>query len=129
MTWKEARKLSYLMYNFDDINLEHEYLNLSDEEIINITVNFFKSESKLIYPPKSYFVAIIYAHYISKYFNENFYELLDDEELLFDDKYFVIYSKKKYVYDEIISKIDNIEDYSSILPTLKYFNQEFLIEI
>jgi hypothetical protein len=129
MNWKERRKLSYLTNTFDDVGLEHQYIKMTDKEIIDMTVSFFETESKLIYPPKSYFVAIIYAHYISKYFNENFYKLLNNKELLFDDKYFVIYSKKKYIYDEIISKIDNVESYNSILPTLKYFNQEFLIKI
>jgi hypothetical protein len=128
MSWKEKRKLAYLIYEFTDINLEHEYLELSDDEIIDMTVEFFKAESKLIYPPKSYFVAIIYAYYINIYFDDNFYELLNNRELLPDDKYFVPYNDKKYVYDQIINKIGDISQYKSIKTTLEYFKQEFLIE-
>jgi hypothetical protein len=128
MIWKEKRKLSYLMNTFDDIGLAYQYIDMNSDEIINMVIDFFENGSKLIYPPKSYFVAIIYAHYLNKYFGDDFYRLLDDEELLPDDKYFIPYSKAEYIYDKVISKISDIEKYPSIKVTLNYFNQEFLIE-
>lgn len=72
MTWKEKRKLSYLMNEFDDIDLSHEYVHCNDDELIEMIILFFKTESLLIYPAKSYFVAIVYAHCLHKYFNEDF---------------------------------------------------------
>lgn len=128
MTWKERRKLSYLMHEFDDVGLPHSYVKLSDEELIEMVVNFFKTESLLVYPAKSYFVAIVYAHCLEKYFGENFYKVLNDKELLFDDKYFIPYEDDKFVYDRIIMQLGEIDQYKSIEKTLNYFKEEMLLE-
>lgn len=128
MNWKERRKLAYLMYEFDDVGLPHEYISCSDNELVEMTVKFFKTQSNLVYPAKSYFVAIVYAYYLQKHFSENFYTILDDERLLIDDKHFVPYSKSKSTYDRILKEIGCIEQYKSIKKTVQYFKQEFLIE-
>ena len=128
MTWKERRKLAYLMYSFDDINLKHSVVNINDDELCDMIIDFFKNESLLIYPAKSYFVAIVYAWYLKKYFNEDFYKSLNDPDLLPDDAYFVPYEKSKYVYDTVLKAIGNIEKYKSIDKTVSYFKQEMLIE-
>lgn len=120
----DRRKLSYLLCEWDDKNLPHtiRYDNLTQQ-----VINFFKTESKLVYPAKSYFVAIVYAKCLEKYFNISFYEALDYNDLLFDDKFFVPYSKDKDTYDKIIHQIGDIFQYQSINKTLNYFKQEFLI--
>ena len=121
---KEKRKLSYLMNIWDDVNLPHI---IDNKNIIDQVINFFKTESELIYPAKSYFVAIVYAKCMEKYFNVPFYEALDDKELLFDDFYFKPYSESKEVYDKIIENIGDIWYYRSIDKTVDYFKKEFLI--
>lgn len=128
MTWKERRKLSYLMHEFDDVGLPYSYVKLSDEELVDMVVNFFKTESLLVYPAKSYFVAIVYAHCLEKYFGENFYKVLNDKELLFDDKYFIPYEDDKFVYDRIIMQLEEIDQYKSIEKTVNYFKEEMLLE-
>lgn len=128
MSWKDRRKLSYLMHEFDDVGLSHSYIALTDKELVEMVINFFKTESLLVYPAKSYFVAIVYAHCIKKYFGEDFYEVLNDKELLFDDKYFIPYKEDKSVYDEIIKQIGDIDQYKSIEKTVNYFKQEMLVE-
>jgi hypothetical protein len=123
-TLNQLRQLSYLMNDWDDVSLKHEINYNNIEEQI---VNFFVSESQLIYPAKSYFVAIVYAKCLEKYFKIPFYEALDYDDLLYDDKYFVKYSDSKHIYDNIIKRIGDIWQYKSIDKTVDYFKKEFLV--
>ena len=53
--------------------------------------------------------------------------MLNDKELLPDDKYFMPYSFAKFIYDFVLAKIGDVWQYKSIIPTLSYFKKEFLI--
>lgn len=121
---KAKRKLSYLLNIWDDVNLPYIFNNDNVEDQV---VDFFLTESELIYPAKSYFVAIVYAKCLEKYFGGSFFEYLNDPELLPDDTYFKIYSQNKSTYDNIINRIGNIWQYPSICKTVNYFKKEFLI--
>lgn len=121
---KAKRKLSYLLNIWDDVNLPYIFNNDNVEDQV---VDFFLTESKLIYPAKSYFVAIVYAKCLEKYFGGSFFEYLNDPELLPDDTYFKVYSQDKSTYDNIINRIGNIWQYPSICKTVNYFKKEFLI--
>ena len=127
MDYKERRKLSYLINAFDDIDLDYIYIKQSKEDLVKLIIKFFNTESLLIYPAKSYFVAIVYAKCIEKYFHINFYDALNDEELLPDDKYFKTYNESKDIYDKVLESIGDIYKYDSIDKTVKYFKQEYLI--
>ena len=127
MDYKERRKLSYLINTFDDIGLDYIYIKQSKEDLIKLIIKFFNTKSLLIYPAKSYFVAIVDAKCIEKYFHINFYDALNDKELLPDDKYFKTYNESKDIYDKVLESIDNIYKYDSIDKTVKYFKQEYLI--
>lgn len=124
MNWREARRLSYLMNEWDDVNLpqSEDYSN-----IIQQTIDFFKNGSELIQPAKSYFVAIVYAKCLEKYFGEEFYTALNYKDLLPDDKWFKPYSESKEIYDSILNEIGDVFSYISIDKTLSYFKKEFLI--
>lgn len=128
MDYKERRKLSYLINTFDDIDLDYIYIKQSKEDLVKLIIKFFNTESLLIYPAKSYFVAIVYAKCIEKYFHINFYDALNDEELLPDDKYFKTYTESKDIYDKVLESIGDIYQYDSIDKTVKYFKQEYLID-
>jgi len=122
---KNLRKQSYLMNIWDDIDLPYteNYINIVDQ-----IINFFKTESYLIYPAKAYFVAIVYAKCMEKYFNENFYEMLNDPDLLPDNKYFITYEKDKNTYDSVLVLLKkDILDYPSTQKTENYFKKEFLV--
>lgn len=121
---KAKRKLSYLLNIWDDVNLPYIFNNDNVEDQV---VDFFLTESELIYPAKSYFVAIIYAKCLEKYFGGSFFEYLNDPELLPDDTYFKVYSQDKSTYDNIINRIGDIWKYPSICKTVNYFKKEFLI--
>lgn len=121
---KAKRKLSYLLNIWDDVNLPYIFNNDNVEDQV---VDFFLAESELIYPAKSYFVAIVYAKCLEKYFGGSFFEYLNDPELLPDDTYFKTYSQDKFTYDNIINRIGDIWQYPSICKTVNYFKKEFLI--
>lgn len=125
MTWRANRELAYLITEFDDMNLLYKKEPLTIKRV----VDFFKHGSELIYPAKSYFVAIVYAWLLQKYFKEPFYTALDYEDLLPDDPYFVRYSKDKLTYDQIIKEIplNKLDKLNSTQKTISYFKQEFLI--
>lgn len=121
---KAKRKLSYLLNIWDDVNLPYIFNNDNVEDQV---IDFFLTESELIYPAKSYFVAIVYAKCLEKYFGGSFFEYLNDPELLPDDTYFKVYSQDKSTYDNIINRIGDIWQYPSICKTVNYFKKEFLI--
>lgn len=128
MDWKNRRKLSYLINDFNDTGLDYTVKKYSsDEELVNEIVDFFISGSKLIYPAKSYFVAIVYAKLLEKHFDENFYDCLDDEGLLPDDYFFVPYNRNRNVYNAVLSRIGNPLEYKAAEKTKEYFYQEFLL--
>jgi hypothetical protein len=103
---------------------------IKDEEIIENTIrHFYEYVPFFIYPAKSYFVAILYAKWISKDFNENFYQLLDDEMLLAgNDPFFIRYSESREIYNSILERvsINNIDETIGMIPDVrKYYEEEF----
>lgn len=130
MAWRERRRLSYLMHDkFDDSDLPYIVLDMTDQEIEDMVLGFFATESKLIYPAKSYFVAFIYAKLLTIHFDISFLEALDTDDLLIDDPAFTPYRKKKELYDNIAKKLPSrYWELPSAAATTKYFKEEFLIE-
>lgn len=125
---KNRRNLSYLMNDFDDYISNCSHQSFSKTKLIEQIIEFFKTESKLIYPAKSYFVAIIYAKCMEKYFKQDFYSCLNDVELLPDDESFIPYQYSSYIYDKVLRDVGDIWQYSSIYKTVEYFKQEFLVK-
>lgn len=129
MNWKNRRKLSYIINDFDDVNLPYTVRTYdSDEALIKEIVYFFINGSELIYPAKSYFVALVYAKLLEKYFEVDFYTALEDKELLPDDIFFVTYNNSREIYDSVLKTIGNPLDYKAAEKTKKYFYQEFMID-
>ena len=129
MNWKNRRKLSYLYNDFDDINLPYTVKTYdSDKALIKEIVSFFIKGSELIYPAKSYFVALVYAKMLEKYFGVDFYTALEDKELLPDDIFFVTYNNNREIYDSVLKTIGNPLDYEAAEKTKKYFYQEFMVD-
>jgi hypothetical protein len=111
----------------DDLNKLHvEYSN----DIVETAVKYFNDKDLgFVYPAKSYVVAICYAYWLSKDFNEDFYELLRDKDLLFNnDPYFKTYDEDPYTYDEILKKITPFNENKGIIPDIRnYYKVEFFI--
>ncbi len=123
---KKRRQIAYKLNKWDDVNLPFFIVN---NDIPQQVIKFFKTQSELVYPAKSYFVAIVYAKCLEKYFAQDFYNSLDDPELLVDDKYFKPYSEALETYNNILDGIGtNILEYPSTEKTVNYFKKEFLVD-
>ena len=128
MTWKTKRKLSYLMHEFDDFDLPYEIVEESNKELVSRILRFFYEGSELIYPAKSYFVAIVYAKMLEQYFNISFYEALNQDDLLVDDRFYCPYRFRKEIYDEVLQELPkDFLTLESTKKTIAYFKEEFLI--
>ena len=133
---QEKRKLSYLFKEFDDTNLARIVLNFAtDDEIADSVIGFFIEGSALVYPPKSYFVAIVYAECMLKYFPEHFKDIVEPlkcVDLLDNDDFFRPYvSRTAPIYNKVLQWLERerveILDYASTMKTHNYFKEEFLI--
>jgi hypothetical protein len=134
MDWRKRRTISYIKNstNFGDTHLDFFEVQMDNDQLFNIIIKFFETKSELLYPAKSYYVAIIYAWLLNKYFGEDIRIALNYADLLnYDDMYFVRYDDNKDLYDRLIEKvIENLEKGvydSSIEETRSYFNKEFII--
>lgn len=138
----KANQLSFNMINksIDDILHPGDYKVITDvNKIIQCSIDYFMismDKNNIIYPSKSYSVAIIYGILIEKYFNVPFFDSIDDDFLFVGtDMFFKPYSKSKYIYDEIIKNVFDtkleIKSLNVKLPqintTINYFKQEFYI--
>jgi len=114
----------------DDLKLHNIVI---DDNIVESSIKYFTTtELGWVYPAKSYVVGICYARWISKYFGENFYEVLNDPSLLFNnDPYFVTYENGKDIYDGILKIIGlDFDETLGIVPDIKeYFMEEFMVNI
>ena len=128
MTWKTRRRLSYLMHEFDDFDLPYEVIEESDKKLVSRILRFFYEGSKLVYPAKSYFVAIVYAKMLERYFDISFYEALDQDDLLIDDSFYCPYRFRKEIYDKVLQELPkDFLTLKSTKKTIAYFKEEFLI--
>ena len=138
--WKVRHKLFHMLYQGedlgDDLSKETIIFEEEDKKIIQRALEYpVKQTKELYYPGKSYAVAIIFAKLLELHFNENFYEVLDDESLLYEnDPYFKKYSDKKEVYDNIIKdfpfELLQEKKWSGSRNaelTIEYFLKEFLL--
>lgn len=138
----KANQLSFNMINksTDDILHPCDYKVITDvNKIIQYGIDYFTinmDKNNIVYPAKSYSVAIIYSILIEKYFNVPFFDSINDDFLFVGtDMFFKPYSESKHIYDEIIKNaFDNRLEINALnvnLPqintTINYFNQEFYI--
>lgn len=132
--YKVIQKIYNLHSEFDDLIDDKELLFLTlPEEIIKHSVSYFQSEvARLIYPSKSYAVAIIYSYLLEKYFNEKFFLSLNDPDLFCgNDRYFHTYNQNQHVYDRILKEIGFFDNFKlnlelpQIRKTVDYFHIEF----
>ena len=122
------QKSNQFYQHYSDEVITVDYQTLNNQELIKQVLDFFFTESQCIYPAKYIFCNIIYAYYLQKYFNLEFYQSLDDKDTLIDSPIYCLYSDKKCVYDQVIKVVYNqIDLLSSCKKTRLYFKQEFLI--
>lgn len=126
--WKIKQEIFHRLHKSYDDDLKLFDVEITND-IVEKAIEYFKND-KLgwIYPSKSYVVAICYAKWLSQDFDENFYDVLNDENLLAgNDPYFLPYEKSKDIYDEILEKIGYFDETLGIIPDVrKYYEEEIL---
>lgn len=133
---KVRQNLYHKLADIEDYVAEEEYEvhEFTDEQLVESVVRHFAEKvDTLIYPSKSYFVAIMYAALLQYHFGVDFYEALNDPSLLYDnDKFFVPYNKNGHVYDAILDRIPltelkQLNHLPQVEATIDYFNKEFML--
>ncbi|MNP65170.1 hypothetical protein D3C76_1607400 [compost metagenome] len=82
-------------------------------ELVENALKYFeKAEFPLIYPAKSYAVAIIYAHKLNEIYNIPIVAVLNDPDLfLGQDPYFVPFSKDPTTYQNIMARLKKVPNW------------------
>jgi len=126
--WKVKQEIFHRLNNKYEDDLNDKDIELNADIVENAVKYFTTTELGWVYPAKSYVVGICYAKWISELYSENFYELLNDENLLYgNDPYFIPYNQNKKDYDTIIKIVGlNFDENIGIIPDIKeYFIKEF----
>jgi hypothetical protein len=126
--WKEYQQLYQLLVTEHPDDFSNMEIVEEDELVHNALKYFDQATFPLIYPAKSYAVAIIYAYKIKEVYGVPVLTTLDDPDLfLGQDPYFVPYSADKETYADIIA---HLQDRPNFLQegwapqTVKYFEME-----
>jgi hypothetical protein len=106
---------------------------VEEEELVQNALKYFDHATfPLIYPAKSYAVAIIYAYKIKEVYGVPVLTTLDDPDLfLGQDPYFVPYSADKETYTDIIAHLQDRPNFLNegwAPQTVKYFEAECTAE-
>jgi len=114
--------------DLNDVDIVYRTTQLSKD--IEDYIKLSPEEMGWVYPAKSYVVAVCYAYWLSKDFNEDFYDLLNDEDLLYkNDPHFVPYHKHKEIYDKLISTFELPLPQTGVVPHIRaYYLSEFMID-
>jgi hypothetical protein len=126
--WKVKQEIFHRLNNKYEDDLNDKDIELNTDIVENAVKYFTTTELGWVYPAKSYVVGICYAKWISELYSENFYELLNDRDLLYgNDPYFIPYNQNKKDYDAIIKIVGlNFDENTGIIPDIKeYFIKEF----
>jgi hypothetical protein len=131
--WKANQVLYHRLTQVHTDAVENFPTRLDDNAVGAALDYFYNPQDESVYPGKSYAVALIYARLLRDHFGENFYEVLSDPELLYNnDEYFVPYHRDPQTYDAILTAVGGVDaiplsgrwvDY-----TVRYFRDECLAE-
>lgn len=130
--WKVRQHIYHALNPITDYIDGEDIVQHNRSQLVQDIVDYFTGEqAELVYPAKSYAVAIIYAQLLNKYFGEDFWNALDDPDLLFgNDRFFVPFSEDPQTYKEAFAQIDtDVENlpWSQVRTTISYFKEEFML--
>lgn len=123
--WKASQAAFHTANKSFKDDLTDEDIVYSEDIVEDVLRHFVEYVDEWIYPAKSYVVGICYAKWLERDFGEDFYEVLDDPELLFgNDPYFVPYSEDEQVYEAILTELDFNEDLGMVPDIHEYYREE-----
>jgi len=98
-------------------------------ELVNNALHYYTSATfPLIYPAKSYAVAVIYATKLHEVYGFDIQESLDDPDLFMGhDQYFVPYSQDPDTYEKILAAVNTLPNWLETgwsPQTVRYFYLE-----
>jgi len=127
--WKIKQELYHRLNREHEDDLKNFDVEVSSDIVENAIKYFKRNDMGWIYPAKSYAVAICYAWWLATDFKEDFYDLLNDEELLYkNDPFFRPYTASKDIYNEILDKVLPIDEKAGMVPDIKkWYNAEFML--
>lgn len=104
------RRISfYALHGQEDFEDEHKNFNMVIDEstVVLDAVTYLKDgTSYLRFPGAARAVAIAVADFIARNFGENFFEVLNDKNLMnMNDPYFATYDDDKETYDAILQYV------------------------
>ena len=126
--WKIRQEIFHRLNTDHDDDLSLHTVEIKDDIVENAIKYFTTNELGWVYPAKSYVVAICYARWLNQHFNEDFYESLNDPDLLHgNDPYYVPYEQDKDTYNKILNAVgfDFNEDIGIVPDVKMYFLKEF----
>lgn len=126
--WKHWQRL-YNSVVTDHSDAADKHKRVMKEELVDNALFYIREQADYgIYPAKSYMVAIIYATMLEKVYNEDFYEVLGDENLLWgQDEFFVPYHDDPETYDAILKRLEEYPNWLEMgwaPKTVEYFMLE-----
>ena len=127
--WKINQELYHRLNVVHEDDLSKVKIEKSDDIINNAIRYFNEKDIGWIYPAKSYAVAICYAWWLTSDFKEDFYDLLNDKDLLYgNDPYFRHYGTSKDIYNAILDKVLPIDENKGMVPDIKkWYTAEFML--
>jgi hypothetical protein len=130
--WKVNQEIYHRLHkNHDDDLNQVDLQTVEGDDIINWAVKYFTEDPGWVYPSKSYVVAICYAKWLTKDFAEDFFTVLNDPDLLYNnDPTFIPYQESKEIYDSIIEQVGlEFDETQGVIPDIKkYYRLECLLE-
>lgn len=132
--WKVNQEIYHkLTASFSDD--ASQFTTIESPDIVTSALWYFgrPDPNLAIYPAKSYVVALVFARLLELHFEESFYDVLNDPELLYgSDPHFVPYGDDKETYDAILTFLGGPENIPLKGPlidhTVHYFKEECLGE-
>lgn len=109
--------------NWEDSHENFEIIEEYDRDAVvhHATRYFSHGDTYRYFPGAARAVAVCVAYLVHRHFGEDFYETLDDPDLMNgNDKYFKTYSEDREVYDRIIEQMPEELDFSNYRMSLTY---------
>ena len=126
------RKMFYSLQESFDYPDEHKNFEIIDSpNVVEDAVTYLlDGSSYLRFPGAARAVAIAAAELISKEFGENFFEILNDPDLMHgNDPYFKTYEEDKETYHEILQRLPAINwDSERMQITRNLLLEEYMLD-
>jgi hypothetical protein len=132
LNWKTRQQLfNSTADNFTD-DLNKVNIRTEEDSVTWAVKHFNERVDEWVYPAKSYFVALCYATWIHEDFGDDFYDLLNDKELLAgNDPYFVTYNEDAKTYNAILDQIvlpGSSTQTGMVADVRSYYEEEMLFD-